>query len=769
MNSRGLGSARRRAAVAVVLGLVGAGLAGCGFSRNAYADVPQLEVAWTAADKVNSRGINHHVVTEDMWIAYDSESRRLTALRLADGTTAWQMPSEVPCQFSEVNEAGLVAIRTRSSEGESACGHVTLIDTTTGAEQWSVMVSDDGTKGNFQGDGAVGLSDQTVSAPGVCGIERWAVASGKALTPLKGVRESADTPDRCRDLATSNDLALVADVKAVIGYDVDSGKKLWSRPASEPRIGAFYETDPLLVQIQVDGVAGLRQIASGSGELGPLIGRPSGGLGAIHSTSVEVIGERAVGSYSSDFGTGLGGLDGTYKSALRAWDLASGAEQASWTGASGEEYLGVDEQGVYLGREVRGGESESNPAYWVTRSDWSGKPARTVAWGEEFLSGAVKVGDLLIESGYGKRPDGSYGDRTIAYRIPKKTTADPVPAGVPSAALAWEKDDVRPDPTVDPCAGVSDETLSGLGFGAMLEHTAPLDCAWSTEHANLSTYVHVVSPDSQDDAVGNAEQAIQQALDSLDSPVAVDGLGDEAWVSVSTVVAGGPDHTFELLDPSITTTGITVVARQENVVGSVRFTERGERIEGRLPRAAVSRQAGVVAALKEVVDATGGEMDVPEPPSDGPVTQVPDMCDAVADDVRTVLPGAKATDLTATGDTRLRGCLWATREYGYIDSHVQVVAYAVGADPITGATSAQAAEEVFADSRGEAATSRGDKRWDESAMAERSDGYNDASHFVARSGNVIVVVGINLRDRENHVAATVAPRIADRAMKAIRR
>jgi hypothetical protein len=743
----------------VVLGLVGAGLSGCGINRSPYADVPQLEVAWIASLGQMSR-FTEHTATEDLWIAFEAESSQLLALKLADGSVAWTLPSQEPCGFSKVNADGLLAVRSGTRPN---CDQVGLIDTTTGEEVWSADAGID--QFNPVEAGEIGLSGRTVSATGVCGVDRWEARSGKKLTSIKGSQKFQDLPGNCRGALTSSDLAIVVGPKTLVGYDVDTGEKRWSREGKDPDIGSLHSTAPLLAEVQIDGVAGLRTIEPASGELGPIIGRPRGRT--MSPGPVSVVGDRVVGSYQRG---SRQGPDGTYEAAVRAWDPSSGKELASWPGRDHEDYLGAGNDGIDLGREVPGGRSGSSTSYWVTRADWSGNPARTVGWVDDDLTSPFVVGDLLIDTGYGDLTDDTHGPRAVAYRLPEKTTAAPIPRPKYAEKVKWAKGDVRPDPAIDPCAEVSDETLRGAGFASLIDREVPLDCEWSTGSTTLTTHVDVVSPDSRGDAIQNAQAATATARGWMESPVAIDGLGDEAWAAVSTYVASGPDETYQIGDPTMSSTEIRVAVRQKNVVAYVTLKDWPDPRGFRLPAAAAAREASVVAVLRDVVEAAGLELRVPAEASDGPVTQLPDVCDAVAADVRKALPEAKATDLTAPTDVRLRGCLWATRRAGYIDAHVQIVAYAVGASPLTGATGAVAAEEVFADSRGKLANPLRDKKWDESVMAEDYvGGYSDASHVMVRKDNLILVVGINLRDRDKPIAPTIAQRVADQAMKAIRR
>ncbi|MEI7056862.1 PQQ-binding-like beta-propeller repeat protein [Nocardioides sp. CCNWLW239] len=759
MSSRGGEFVWRHAVAAVVLALVGAGLCGCGVSRNPYAEVPRLKVAWIAPVE-GSPLLTERWATEDLWISFDSRSSRLVALNLEDGSTAWTLASRKLCGLSDVNADGLLAVR---SGAVPDCDEVRVIDTATGEELWSTEVGDD--ENNPVTAGQIGLSGQTVSAAGVCGVDRWEVGSGRKLASLTGTRRHPDLPGRCRAALTSSDLAVIVDSNALVGYDVDTGKRRWSAKGKDADIASLHATDQVLAEIQLDGVSGLRTIDPASGEIGPIIGRPRGRYLSPHP--VEVVGNRVVGSYDR---SSRPSPSGTYESAVRVWDPESGKELGSWPGKEGDDYLGASEDGVYMGREVPDGRSEHGTAYWVTRADWTGGPARTVGWIEDDAIGSGSVvGDLVIEAGFGELEDGSYGHRVVAYTLPTRTTADPIPRSKNVERPSWASGDVRPDPQVDPCAEVREETLRGLGFTATLEREVPLDCEWAEGSVTLSTHAEVMRPDSTASATARAREWVSSARDPTTSSVAVDGLGDEAWASVSTLVAKGPTAHFELGDPRMSRTEIIVAVRQRNVVALVRLTDIGDHREGRLPPGSVARETGAMAALKDILGAAGAEVKVPDAVSDGPVTDVPDMCAAVADDVRDLLPGAKPTDLTSPGDARLRGCLWATREAGYIHSHVQVVAYAVGPSPITGATGSVAAEEVFADSRGELATPRRDQKWDESVMAEGSDGYVDASHLRVRRDNVILVVDIGLRDRDKPSASKVAPRVADRAMKAILR
>lgn len=750
---------RGRTTVVAVLALVGAGLSGCGPNRGPYADVPQLEVAWTAPLGETSR-FTEQTATEDLWIAFEAESHRLLALKLTDGSVAWTLPTQEPCGFSEVNADGLLAVR---SGARTNCDHVALIDTTTGEEIWSADAGVD--QFNPVGAGGIGLSSKTVSATGTCGVSRWEVGSGRKLASLKGIQRHPDLPGRCRRALTSSGLAVVVESNALVGYDVDTGKRRWSTKGRDADIGSLHSTDPVLAEIQLDGDSGLRAIDPVSGELGPIIGRPSGRY--LSPRPVEAVGSRVVGSYGRSPWPSPGG---TYESAVRVWNPESGEELGSWPGREGDDYLGASEDGLYMGREVPDGRTEHGTAYWVTQADWAGGPARTVGWIEDGVIGSGSVvGDLVIESGFGELEDGSYGHRVLAHRLPGTTTADPIPRSTSADPANWASGDVRPDPKVDPCAEVSEETLRGLGFTSSLEGEVPLDCEWAVGSVTLSTHAEVMLPDSAASAIERAQEWVSSAREPMKSSVAVDGLGDEAWASVSTLVAKGPDARYELGDPRMSRTEITVAVRQKNVVALVRLTDVGDQREGRLPPAAVARESGAMAALKDVLEAAGGEVTMPDAASDGPVTQVPDMCAAVAADVRGLLPRAKPTDLTSPGDARLRGCLWATRQDGFIHSHVQVVAYAVGASPITSASGSEAAETVFADGRGELATPRRDQKWDESVMAGDSDGYIDASHLRVRRDNVVLVVDIGLRDRDEPAASRVAPRVADRAMKAILR
>lgn len=738
-----------------MLALVGAGLSACGFGRHAYADVPQLEAAWVVPWGGDHPFFEGRLVTKDRWVTFDPGSKQLLALNLDDGSTAWKLPMQDVCAFSEINADGLLAVRSGT---RSNCDGVDLIDTESGEKVWSAQVGSDDR--NLAGAGRIGLSGQTVSAASPCGVERWEAASGKRLSPIKSSRRYSDRPD-CWGVFTSTHLAVVTGDKSYVGYDVDTGEKRWTQDGKESRIDALYSTDPLVAAMEIDGVAGRRALDPDSGKLGPVLGRPGGS-----ALPISGVGNRIVGSYNSRPGIEP---DGTYESAVRVWDPASGDELASWPGQPGTDYLGADEDGVLMGISVPGESDQTLGAYWVTRARWSGKPERTLGWIDDSLSRPIVVGGLLIDAGYGEREDGSHGQRIVAYKVPRKTTADPIPRSREEGSLKWAKGDVRPDPSIDPCAEVSDETLGGVGFESLLDREVPLGCAWAVGTTTMTADVDVVPPDSEGSAVGKAEGWVESAREGMKAPVAVDGLGDEAWVSLSTHVATGPDQTYELGDPSLSDTDIVVVARQKNVVARVSLTDRPDP-DDRLPPAAVTREAGVLAALEDVAAAAGVTMRVPRVAGDGPITQLPDMCDAVAAGVRKVLPAAKPTDLTAAGDSRLRGCLWATRRDGYLESHVQVVAYAVGVSPITGITGSVAAEKVFADSRGELATSRTDEKWDESAMAEEYlDGYSDASHFMVRNDNVVLVVDINLRDQDKPVASTIAPRIADDAMKAIRR
>lgn len=750
-----------RRATALCLGSVLASyvLSGCS-DDDPRDDAPRLEVAWTAEVRGwDSYGDRPLVADDELLLYSDVDNLGVTAVRLDDGSVAWRAPVGEVCALSEVNEAGMVAVQYGNPAG---CDGLAVIDTATGEEAWSKRVRFPEEHATVEGV-SIGVSAETVTVRSRCGIERWSVDAGRFLGRLRAQGRKSDAlGELCADQATTGTLALVAGRNGLSGYDPDTGKRLWTRQGRGASVAGLYGTDPVVADVALGGVRAVRTIDPATGELGPVIGRPLPEIGQGPDV-MELAGDAVVGAHDYP----AGGFDGTYATALRGWSLETGAEQ--WAGAArGDEYLGSDETGTYVGRTVDS-DDDGGYGYWLMRRDPDSDAFRTLGWIDDQVLETIRVGDLLLVGGRGKLPDGDYGEMTTAYRLPGDTTDVPVPSGKEKyVAPSWAEGDVRPDPVVDPCTGVSSATLRTLGFDRAARLPAPVGCRWEEADYALSVQVRTYTPGdgtTAADAAGAAIEDVFLPAHSGKELVEVDGVADEAWAwsarSVAVPAHGhGEQHLFT---PSITSTDVVMLVRSGNVVAEVTYVGGVQQTPG-LPLQSARVEEGVrVATLEALETATGSAPEwSADPGPDAAVTTLPDLCRAAEPEVAGTLPGVAPEDLSARGEDRLRGCLWQQGEY---DDYVQVVAHAVGPDALTGASATEAAKASYERSVGDgtAAPVRV-KGADEAGAYGEFDGYDDTRRLTVRRGNVVLVVQVNLEDRDRQGADVLATRTAERVL-----
>ncbi|KRB78642.1 hypothetical protein ASE01_05170 [Nocardioides sp. Root190] len=708
-------------------------------------DAPALEVAWTSQAEGWDAYRTLSAANDDIWVYRSHEASALVGVGLDDGTIEWTAPIGEICAFSSIDDAGLLAVQSGSS-----CAELSVIDVASGQERWSAPVrfpvkthpSDRGL--------SLGIGEETVTVATHCGIERWSLADG-TFRGRMAVKVKGDN-DYCRPSATTGDLAIVADSTGLVGYDADSGKELWRQPGRVAAVHRIHATDPLLVDVGLDDVRAVRTIDPTTGELGPIVGRPLPVIGSGVAIA-DPVGDAVIGAYHDP----AGGFDPSYGSVVRAWDAATG--QQRWQRSSiGDDYLGADAAGFYLGRSITEREGGDGYAYWVMRWAAGDSEPRTVGWINDQVLEMRRVGDLLLVGG-------SYGQPTTAYRLPDEAEDLPIPEGRDRYGdPRWSRGDLRSDPLVDPCAGVTPETLRTLGFVEAADRPAPLDCRWVEGDRILAVDVTVHSAGEDDTGVEVARQRTTDLHSSSSYQEVEDpALGDEVWHS-STASVGASDYD-EI--PGETFTGADLLVRATNVVVSASFAQGDGLPPGPprpLPIAGARVQEGVRAAVQDALSAWDRPDDDTEDadPSagpDGPITTVPDPCRVLARAVRPLLPRASPTDVTEPGEDRLRGCRWHPRQYGDL---VQATAYAVGPNALSGAGAEDEAKAVVTADDRSALAEKVRGPWDEAWLTSDARGsYRGSARLVVRVDNLVLVVQVTLSGTDGD-----AERALDRARAA---
>lgn len=739
-------SVRRRAGAVllacVLTALVGGLLAACNDPRD---KAPKLEVAWTADGLTgwNDYQGRPWVASDDQWIYWNYDDRELTGVSLKDGTVVWHQPTGEVCALSRVNDAGLVAVQS-----DQKCSTITVVDTTTGTVRWTGATR---VRANIypHAEGlSIGLSDRTVTVS-TCGIERWSLATGRYLGRLEPGGGNDMTKYCVGEGATTGSLAIVAGKSGLTGYDPDTGTQIWTRRGADAAVHRIYAADPLVADVALGGVRAVRTIDPTTGAFGPVLGRPLSQIGESPGIVVPQ-GDTVVGAYDAP----TGAINGTYDETLRGWDATTGEER--WASVDeGDDYLGASARGTFLGRTIDNGDSGGGYGYWVRRSDPGGKTFRTVGWIPDQVLNVIEVGDLLLTGG-------DYGRPTVAYRLPSKTDdVSPPPSKDGYEHPRWAKGDFRPDPRVDPCTGVSPSTLKSLGFGRLANLPAPLGCIWSEGPRQLQVTVDVAQPGKGISAADSAKGKLFALLGAYPYK-RLRGIGDEAWVVSDRTVAAASDQDY-VTGP--TSSDVRLLVRTGNLV--VAATYHGDINDSfdqspRLPLASFRIESGVRAAVLETLKTAGDdESPAAAPPgADGSVTALPDVCKALSADVRTLLPNGKPQDVGAAGEDRLRGCRWQPRQYG---PFVGVVAYAAAPGALTGGSAVTQAQAAYANSVTAGSRNVRDKRWQEGQVYAFP--YSDTAHLTVRSGNVVLVVHVNL-DSRGHRAGALAKQFADRLLDA---
>lgn len=735
---------RRFGALALALATMGAVLSGCdsGKSDDSRARIQTLKVAWTS--DVTSVNVGEpdsdtelaSTVTGDLWVHIDQRTQTVAALDLTDGSAAWSLPIPAVCSISEANSKGLVAV----SSGDPGCGTVTLVDTRAGRVRWSKRIDSPSRYHPLTTQGLVGLTARTVTVAANCSVERWTI-SGRSLAQLgKSVR----APGGCDGSRTTGQVALVPGRSGLVGYDADTGERRWVVRGTDGIIDRLYANDPIVVDLDVRGVRAVRSIDPATGRVGPILGRPMAEIDADAFPVGTVSGDSFVGAYDPL----ITGMQDTYDSSLRGWDLATGKQEFAFPGTpGGEDYLGSDETGTYVGRTVDT-DSSGGYAYWLMRRDAGSRKLRTLGWIDHQVLTSVRVGNLLLVPGADVT-----GTGTTAYRIPEKTSDVPIPAEKRTyVPTDWAADDIRPDPADDWCADLRPQTLRTLGFARSARLPAPLHCTWQEGDRRLEVSATAYAPTRDGSGEQTGVQAAQDAVmqwRQAGTAAKLPGIGDEAWVQENGSVAlagsgyGGP----LLSDPAPTSMTASVVVRLRNLVVTVKASDAGRSATEGPPTGTVSgsrMQRGVRVALDDVVSAaTGDSLPAVTTGNDGAVRAVPEICRlrpaAIAMD------GWRTRDISVAGEHRLRGCVWS-HERGWRRDYLQVVAYAVGPDALTGMDAETAARHLFDGSVGSAADQIKMRGADDASLIRDFGGGRGEWRVAVRKGNLIIVVQTGLED-----------------------
>lgn len=730
-------------------------------------DVPTLEVAWTVEGEVPLIALDGagtpestSVTSGDRYFATyhgDGMTSGVQAVDLTSGATLWRTGTALLCGLSEPSPSGTL-VAWQSSQGEAmSCDTVSALSADTGETLWTQRIPDPMHRGGL-GPMSVGATDRTVTVPTACGILRLDAATGEELGTLPGT-PCGDELAPGTSAITTGELIIVPGADSLAAFDADSGDEVWRTPGTGFDIEDVRSRDPLVLDMTVAGVAGIREVDVATGGIGAVIGRP---LPAIHAGDFPIAqpgGEEVVGSYENL----IGGIDGTYGSSVRAWDRASGEETFVWHTA-GDELIGVDETGAYIGRTIDT-DSSGGYAYWVMHRPPGGE-MQSAGWIDDQVLEFMKVGDLLLVHGWADPGDdsGLQGAITTAYRLPAQGT-DIEPPAPKSAAepIAWADDDVRSDPTVDLCAQVDPGTLRELGLGDAADRPAPLGCAWEGGGVHLSAAATAFAPGTTDPVTGEegerrsgAEQA-QAAVDGLRSAGGyseVDGLGDEA-IAVTSETVGAPQN-GELYAPPVSSAGVELVVREGNLVVAISVgsgetpsifvpsPESSLPISGaKLEQIAIQAADDVlVAAAADPLDATAAEDPI----------GVPDVCETV-----TVEDIDAAPDALASGtDPRASACLWQGDGEAGGGGYVYAVAYEAGPGHLSGMTAADRAAAVYGASQGEPLQIDGA---DEAHLVRSPRSWDGAARVVARSGDVVIIAQVSTVPDED------APDAEDRALE----
>ncbi|MEO9322411.1 PQQ-binding-like beta-propeller repeat protein [Nocardioides sp. C4-1] len=687
-----------RLLTALALTLVGATLAACGDDDRAdLPDLPVIQQAWELRDVdvfVAGTYWTRPAVwsTADLLVATSADHDAMsTTLRSIDrdGTVQWTTDLEgFPCSTSDqVGDDGTAALRLSSSRDQLSCDQLVAFDTATGTVRWQAELG--ALDGPYEPRTTVGA---VVSTSGACGrVLRFALADG---APLREVQTYAgDRP--CRGVgAFADDLVLAqprrenADGRPTRSVLLDdSFAERWSTPRPVQATDVV-STDPLVVEA-VEGPHRFLRRYDDAGRPGPPIGYDLGYT--AHFRTIAHDDRTLVGAYDD-------------AEVVHAFDLDTG--ELLWTRSndrfgSTPRLLGEHDGRLVWGQPAdvdQGEEGYPSDQYWITLTDLR-DPTRGSTLGrlqtDDGQSGpsltvdvdlAYVAGDLLLVPGY----------RFLAFDLTADTEGGSAPdgvslvppdrwAGVSDTDQDWAGGDVRPTEALRACTTVAPTTLDLLGLDGDLP--APISCSWYGGGAGtLAVRVTVAEGGTFEDGERTASENAARSMDGLDDTearvVAVDGLGDAAFVADGSL----SDRLGTAGPASAPTAGRSrVVVRRANVLVDVDASG----FTGVAP--STVRRAALLAAT-DVLAGVGLDVAPPAPGTPGPVTGVGTACADLAP-ARGLADGP-GREIGPGGE--VNGCRWGTTS----DGELVLVAEAVeprptgGVDAVTTASQLMTADDV---------------------------------------------------------------------------
>lgn len=684
------------------------------------ADAPQLKPLWTATAKGANADVPPDVLTADGVLVVE-ENRVATAISRRTGAVLWTRPA--PCAEATRQGSGVVVMQTGRK-----CVDVQAVDLRTGKVRWTSTIQHP--PKYLPGGHLVGVGRRVATVKTDCGaMERFDLASGRHLGAI-----GLNSVDCTLTTATDGRHIVVADrlpgpgEPALMEYDADTGRRVWARRATDAytQLVGLVSSDPLVLDIEVDHHRLLRRYDA-QGRPRAILGRQLPADTLPHVTAYGVRGGVLVGQYDSTLQQPLGPVYG--------WDLATG--RTDWTFADdGYLAIGIDGGGFlassYAATGPRAGGKATADTWIGERGPGSGDALAPVGWiaGEHRTSGSAVVGDLLLIG---------HGGKVTAYRLSKASDGEmPTPLTKAEPAKGWAAGDAHPKPGVDPCAAVSVSTLRELGFRDQLHLPTPIDCDWldygpkdTNDEVSLRVEADVSTPDelgttSADEAARSwiEEEAKSRrgnwdsVLEDTPKPVAVNGVGDEAWAANAGSVDSGTSF---------------LLVRSHNVVVEVTASATNTAAGWQSQPSQVAD--GAWQAASDVFTSLGIDVGAPPTGADGAVTSVRPACDLLRTQAARLVKGAKPHDRSQPGQQRSSACSWSTRTS---DLTVRTYAAAPTALPLQSAD--QVAAGVYRRSRsGGPQPGLGD-----AATVDTYGGYRDESGpevtVTARRDNLVVQV-----------------------------
>ena len=560
------------------------------------------------------------------------------------------------------------------------CTTMTALDLTTGQQRWRRQVPRQNVGGvNLK----VEVGDRAVTLRGSCDqILRFRRSDGHdlgVLAPYDRVcGHETDTNGQLVAVwydpetdATPDDhgtgwIAPYDGAAALQLWDADTGKMLWTRTRDRRGGGlkSIVSGKPLVLTTTQGGQTTMRRFDARTGRAGRHVGLRLAGRQSEFTV----------------YGQAGGTLVGRYGGVPVAYRLADGRE--AWHGeddwSDGDRVIGVDDAGVLVSRTVptrHGGTSESGT--WIQRRDLAdGRSLGALGW----ISGAVGqtevVGDLLLV----RQTDGT----VTAYALGEADPDLEMPTALPTGP-DWQEGDVTSLPATVACP-IAPATVRRMGF-AVNAGPPPADCWWDGGSGHLERHLQgavqlaspVVAKTASEEAARSIETWLEDARDHqyearpLPDPVPVAGLGDEAWV----VTGGTPDRLWSETE---------LVVRVRNVVVTVKAHVEAliERDRAAAAPLAAVEEATLLAA-RDLFAAAGIDLTTPAAGADGDVVRARGLCDLIAADAASLVPGVRAHPIDAPRrtdpDHRATGCVWDGGDYR---PELVVTALAAQGSPLSG-------------------------------------------------------------------------------------